>query len=223
MTTSAQVLIVGAGGHAHAILALIERHGGYVPVGMVDLNTAVEGSAYGLPVLGGESVSLDLCKRKGITNIIVAIGDNYRRQAAMRRLKHQCPESFFPPLIDPSATVAHDAKLSQGVLVMANAHVGAGAVLGAGVLINSASSLDHDSTMEPFSSLAPGVVTGGGIRIGERSSIGLGASLIHRVSVGEDTVVGAGSLVLRDIPPEVVAYGSPARVIRSRQPDELYL
>ncbi len=67
------------------------------------------------------------------------------------------------------------------------------------------------------------MITGGRVRLGERSSIGLGAILRDGIEVGADTVVGAGSLVLQSIPSGVVAYGSPAQVIRSRQPDEPYL
>ena len=37
------------------------------------------------------------------------------------------------------------------------------------------------------------------------------------------SVVGAGSLVLSDVPDNVLVYGSPARIIRSRQPGERFL
>jgi galactoside O-acetyltransferase len=42
----------------------------------------------------------------------------------------------------------------------------------------------------------------------------MGSTVIDRVSVGAGAIVGAGSLVLRDVPADVVAFGSPARVIR---------
>ena len=82
---------------------------------------------------------------------------------------------------------------------------------------------DHDSHLGAFASLAPGAITGGGVEIGARSFVGLGAQLIHGVSIGADTVVGAGALVLHPLPDGVVAYGAPARVIRSRQVSEPYL
>ena len=56
-----------------------------------------------------------------------------------------------------------------------------------------------------------------------RAYIGLGANVIHGVTIGDDTLVGAGALVLDDLPSQVVAYGVPARVARSRQPGERYL
>jgi acetyltransferase-like isoleucine patch superfamily enzyme len=77
--------------------------------------------------------------------------------------------------------------------------------------------------MAPFSSLAPGVHCGGQVQIGARAAVGLGASVVQRVSVGDDTVIGAGAVVLDSLPARVVAHGVPARVVRSRDALEAYL
>lgn len=53
------------------------------------------------------------------------------------------------------------------------------------------------------------------VRIGENVWIGAGAIILPGVTIGDRSVVGAGSLVLRDVPPDVVVVGSPARIIRS--------
>lgn len=52
------------------------------------------------------------------------------------------------------------------------------------------------------------------ITIGENVWIGGGAIVLAGVTIGENTVVGAGAVVTRDLPPNVVAFGTPARVIR---------
>lgn len=53
------------------------------------------------------------------------------------------------------------------------------------------------------------------IRIGHRVWIGGGAIICPRVTIGDDSVVGAGSVVVKDVPPRVVVAGNPARVIRT--------
>lgn len=216
-------MVIGASGHAHALLALLKRHGGYEAVGWIDSFQPVGTSVHGLRILGGEADVPQLCARHGLRHLVVAIGHNALRQAMTQRLHQLLPDAVFPALVDPSAVVAADAQLAHGVVVMAQAHVGAGCELGEGVLVNTHASLDHDCHMDAFASLAPGVVTGGRVRIGARSFIGLGARLIQRVQIGCETVVGAGSLVLQDLPAGVLAYGAPARVVRSRQADEPYL
>lgn len=47
------------------------------------------------------------------------------------------------------------------------------------------------------------------------ASIGTGSTILCGVTVGENSIVGAGSVVTRDIPANVVAFGSPARVRKS--------
>jgi acetyltransferase-like isoleucine patch superfamily enzyme len=55
------------------------------------------------------------------------------------------------------------------------------------------------------------------------TALGVGANVVHGRTIGEHTVVGAGALVLDDVPEKVVAYGVPAAVARSREPNEPYL
>ncbi|MCP9903237.1 NeuD/PglB/VioB family sugar acetyltransferase [Cyanobium sp. BA5m-21] len=216
-------MVIGGSGHAHALLAVLQRHGGYELVGLIDSFQPAGSQAHGLPILGGEADVPQLCELHGLHHLLVAIGDNHQRQAMTQRLQQQLPGAVFPALVDPTAVVAADAALAPGVVVMAQAHVGSGCVLDAGALLNTKASLDHDGHLGAFASLAPGAITGGRVHIGTGSFIGLGARLIQGVQVGPSTVVGAGSLVLSDLPSAVLAYGTPARVIRSRHPDEPYL
>ncbi len=52
------------------------------------------------------------------------------------------------------------------------------------------------------------------VHIGKNVWIGGGCVLLPGVSIGDNTVIGAGSIVTKDIPANVVAYGNPCRVIR---------
>jgi acetyltransferase-like isoleucine patch superfamily enzyme len=46
--------------------------------------------------------------------------------------------------------------------------------------------------------------------------VGIGAVILPRIKIGEGAIVGAGSVVTRDVPAYAVSYGSPAKVIRER-------
>lgn len=52
------------------------------------------------------------------------------------------------------------------------------------------------------------------VHIGNNVWIGAGAIVLPGVTIGDNTVIGAGSVVTRDIPANVVAFGSPCRVVR---------
>jgi acetyltransferase-like isoleucine patch superfamily enzyme len=60
------------------------------------------------------------------------------------------------------------------------------------------------------------------VNIGRRSFIGIGAVIPQGIAVGEDALLGAGALLLHSLADRTVAYGSPARVVRSRAEDEPY-
>lgn len=47
------------------------------------------------------------------------------------------------------------------------------------------------------------------------ASIGSGATILSKVAIGENSIVGAGSVVTHDVPPNVIVVGNPARVLRS--------
>jgi acetyltransferase-like isoleucine patch superfamily enzyme len=106
---------------------------------------------------------------------------------------------------------------------MAGAIINPNSTIGEHCIVNTASSIDHDSILERFSSVAPGVITGGNVRVGEFSALSLRAAVIHGCSIGPHTIVGAGATVLKDIPAFAVAYGTPARVVRTRAAGEKYL
>ncbi len=77
--------------------------------------------------------------------------------------------------------------------------------------------------MDDFSSIAPGVTVGGTVRIGRRSAVSIGATVRHKLTIGEDSVVGAHSYLNRDLQGNVVAYGIPARVVRARSAGDPYI
>lgn len=50
--------------------------------------------------------------------------------------------------------------------------------------------------------------------VNREASIGSGATILCNVTIGENAIVGAGSLVTRDVPPNTIVAGNPARVLR---------
>ncbi|MBA2748254.1 MAG: acyltransferase, partial [Tatlockia sp.] len=59
-----------------------------------------------------------------------------------------------------------------------------------------------------------------GVVIEDNCWLGYGVKVLDGVTIGEGSVIGAGAVVTKDIPPYSVAVGVPAKVVRSRQPVE---
>jgi len=220
---TASVLIMGASGHARAVAGVIRAAGNYRIIGLIDSFRPVGEIRFGFKVLGGEADIPRVLEEQGCERIAVAVGDNFQRARLWDRIQNAVPSALLTGEVHPSAVVDDDVEVGEGALIMPGAIVVSGARIGKGCVVNTGASFDHDSVMSDWSSLAPGVVTGGGVGIGERSFAGLGARIRQEVTVGADTVIGAGALVLNDLPEQVIAFGAPARIIRRRAPDEAYL
>jgi len=217
------IVIIGAGGHGKVVADIVERQGRYGIAGWVDSDREPGTKHCGYAVLGPVEELADLMSRYPVAGALVAMGDNSARRATAERLAREVPDLRFITAVHPSAAVAKDASLGPGTVVMAQAAVNSDAVVGAHCILNTGSSLDHDCHMDDFASLAPGVAVGGNARIGECSAVSIGAAVLHGVSVGAHTVVGAGAVVLKDLPGHCVAYGVPARMVRTRDENEPYL
>jgi sugar O-acyltransferase (sialic acid O-acetyltransferase NeuD family) len=213
-----QVVLFGASKHAR-VVADIARCAGCEVIALVDEDRDKPAFA-GIPIVHDVAQAV---RRYQAVRWCVGIGDNHNREQVVERLLAMHPTLAFIKLVHPSAVIADDAQVAEGTVVMAGAVVNPGSRIGRHCIINTGACIDHDNVLEDFSSAAPGAVTGGNVRVGRASAVCIGASVRHGVTIGSNTVVGAGAVVLRDLPPSCVAYGVPCRVVRSRQPGEPYL
>jgi sugar O-acyltransferase (sialic acid O-acetyltransferase NeuD family) len=215
------VVVVGASGHAEVVIDILERQGVYRIAGLID--RSVKGQLMGYEILGTEADLPAIAGEREIAGGIVAIGDNWIRHRVVNALNALLPGFAFVTAVHPSAQIGRNATVGRGSVVMAGAVINPNARVGEFCVVNTSASLDHDSVMGNFSGLLPNASTGGKVLIGAFAAVCQGANVIHGVEIGEHTVIGAGATVLDNMPPRVVAYGTPARVVRSREPGEPYL
>ena len=99
-------------------------------------------------------------------------------------------------------------------------YLGREVVLGGGCKISGGAFDVHAEEKDggPLAAREQARVTSGPIRIGDRCLFGMGAMVLDGVEVGEGTIVGAGSILVRSVPARAVVAGSPARVLRMREP-----
>ncbi len=219
----ARVVVIGASGHAKVVIDALERAGEHVVVGLIDARKPAGTPWYGHTVLGDEAALAGLVDELELEGVIIGVGDNAVRAAVADQVSTEVPALPFVNAVHPSAQLAGGASLGMGVVVAAGAVLGPDTTVSDHAIVYTGASLDHDGALGRCASLAPGVVTGGDVRIGAHTAIAIGATVLHGRSIGPHTVVGAGSVVVDDLPDHVVAYGSPARVIRPRREGEPYL
>lgn len=206
------IAIFGTGDHAKVVVDTIEKMERFNIVGYFDNQKHPGEILTGYPVLGKDE---DIEKfRERIDAGILAIGENQIRFRVSQFIKNLIPDFNFFTAIDPFTSISKRVQIDQGAMIIAGAVINSDTKIGKHVIINTKASIDHDNRIGDFAFIAPGVITGGNVTIGKLAFIGIGAIIVPGVTIGEKTIIGAGSTVLCDIPANVLAVGSPAKIIR---------
>jgi UDP-perosamine 4-acetyltransferase len=202
------IIVLGGGGHARVLLSLLNRCD-YTVLGIVDPNLAEGSVCDGVPVLGCDAVVADYAV--DAVQLVNGVGalprDGGLRQQLFNRFKAQ--GYTFATVIDPTAFVAPNAQLVEGVQVMAGAVVQVGAKIADNVIVNSGAIVEHDCHIGRHVHIAPGAVLSGGVVVEEACHIGTGAVVIQGISIGAGSIIGAGCVITRDIAANHIVY--PAR------------
>ncbi len=209
MTATRPVVVVGAGGHARVCVDLLLEDPEIRVVGCVGSS---DGRPSRVPLLGGDEI-LPEQAAAGIRHAFVAVGANDVRRRLVGRLRADGWE--LVTAVSRSATVSPTVRLGANVAVMAGAVVNAFAELGDGVIVNTGATVDHDCRLDEWVHVAPGTHLAGTVHLEEGAFMGVGSSAIPGSRVGAWSTVGAGGVVVRDIPPGIVALGVPARSQRA--------
>jgi sugar O-acyltransferase (sialic acid O-acetyltransferase NeuD family) len=215
------LIIIGSSGHAKVIIDIVEKQNKYNLLGLIESNPDLEKSVLGYAILGDESI-LSQSNYEG-AHLFIAIGDNWVRHLVKQRISTAFPSIKYATLIHPSAQIAKGVKIGVGAAIMAGAIVNSDSNIEDFTIVNTKASIDHDGRLCAFASLAPNVTTGGNATIGSFSAIGIGANIKHGIQIGAHCVIGGGSLVLKNLEDNQVAYGVPATAIKSRMAGDKYL
>ncbi|MGA4320939.1 acetyltransferase [Ectopseudomonas hydrolytica] len=144
--------------------------------------------------------------------VLVAIGNNRIRHAKLLEL--QAAGARLATLIHPAAIVSRYATIGEGTVVFAGAAINADARINLGGILNTGCSIDHDCVLGDVVHISPGARLAGGVHVGDWSWIGIGASVRQLIRIGSRVTVGAGSVVVSDIPNDLTVAGVPAKRIR---------
>lgn len=199
------IYILGCGGHAKVIIDLLRACNINEELTLRDdCPEKYQQTINGVTVSGRIS---DL-GRDFSGKAIIAIGANHIR----KKIDLMFPAANWLTLIHNTATVSPNAQLAPGCVVMAGAIIQSDTCCGRHVIINTAASVDHDNRIEDYAHIAPGCHLTGNVSIGEETFLGAGTIVIPGIHIGSHVVVGAGSCVIRDLPNNITAFGTPATI-----------
>ncbi|WP_249030247.1 2,3,4,5-tetrahydropyridine-2,6-dicarboxylate N-acetyltransferase [Tannockella kyphosi] len=192
-----------------------------------------------LYVNGTDLPKVEGCKCFGDTNSLVIMGDilvieQYLVDNASKitesHLEYDRRNSAIPLLdtthinarIEPGVFIRDQVVIEDNAVIMMGAVINIGAVIGEGTMIDMGAILGGRATVGKRCHIGAGTVLAGVIEPPSASPviveddvvIGANAVVIEGVRIGKGAVVGAGSIVTKDVPAGAVVVGNPARIVK---------
>ena len=209
------LIIFGASGFGREVAWAVERLNKVTPtwnlLGFMDDADDIQGSEInGYKVLG---------KTGDVGNypdsyFVVAVGDSRTRERIVANMKVVNPNIRFGTVIDPSVEMSELVTVGEGTIICAHTIITVNIEIGSHVIINLDCTIGHDAVLKDFVTLYPSVNVSGITNIGRLVELGTGMQIIQGKSVGDYSIVGAGAVVVKDIPAKCTAVGSPAKPIK---------
>jgi sugar O-acyltransferase (sialic acid O-acetyltransferase NeuD family) len=209
------IVLIGAGGHGRVVLDILHAAEIHNLVGFLDADPELTGQTVnGLPVLGQLNL-LHKLKAQKVKGAIISIGDNSPRQAYFQKVLDQGFDLINA--IHPGSRISSTARLGRNVVVAAGAVVSTDARIADSAIINTSAVIDHECQIGRAVHVCPSATLAGRVRVDDETFIGLGCNIIQCLKIGSHATIGAGAVVIEDVPDGATVVGVPARIIKMRE------
>jgi len=204
------VILIGAGGHCHSVIDVIESEGKYDIKGLIDLPDQVGDKVYGYPIIASDDQLPEIIKE--FPFFLITIGQEklpLLRVKSYNNLERLGAE--FVTVISPFARVSRHSFIGRGTVVLHHALINAGVKIGKNCIINSGALVEHDCIIGDHVQISTAAILNGNIKIDKESFIGSNSVLKQGINIGERTIVGAGTVVTKSFGSNLTLVGNPAK------------
>lgn len=209
MKSKEKIVLIGGGGHCCSVIDVIENESKFEIAGIVAKEGVPDDSILGYKIIGTDA---DLDKLVSeYKNFIITVG-HIKSNATRVRLFDIVKKigGAFPTIISPRAYVSRHASVAEGTIIMHHALVNAKASVGRNSIINTGAVIEHHAVVGDHCHIATGAYINGECRVESNCFVGSNAVLVQGSILGENSLVAAGSVIIRDVEPSSVYAGNPA-------------
>jgi sugar O-acyltransferase (sialic acid O-acetyltransferase NeuD family) len=169
-------------------------------------------SGFPFPILPKETELTDLLKDKICDYSFALVPDSPEaRQRIFEHFGDNRNRMIFPSIIDENVMFSPSASIGKGSIILGGSLVSSNTVIENFVKLNFFSRVHHDAHIDNYSTIAPGATILGNVKVGKRVYVGANATLLPGITVGDGAVIGAGSVVTRNVDPQITVMGVPAK------------
>lgn len=195
-----KVLVLGAGFGAMQVIDILLHDPSVQLVGCLDDDKSLHGKGiFGVPVLGGMDILEKLYSEKVFSHSIISISTSIPARVSL----YEKLKSFQIPLVNaicPSTRVNRTVIVGEGNVIASNCHIGVATVIGDNNFISSNASIEHHNLIGSHNTTGPGVQTSSRVKIGDRIKFGMGIHMQPGISIGSNSLVSSGAILIKSVP-----------------------
>jgi len=210
------LIIYGDSDFAQMLAHYFETDSEYKVVGYcVDKAYQTQEEIDGLPVVALETIEDHFSSKNHA--IFAAIG--YKSVRTHKILFEKIAKLSYPiaSYISSQAMIDNSCKIGPNCLILPGVILEPHTTIEANCYINSGAIICHHSYVKSHTILAAGSLVGGHCTIGESSLIGFKATVAELLELGDETLLGACSLLLDNTKPHTMYVGTPAKAVRTHK------
>ncbi len=208
-----EYILWGAKGHGIVVRDVLDKYGCHLQA-VFDNNTELSSPYQDVPLIfspEGFKKWHTLWSHDIPLGFVVAMGGK-RGKDRINMAKYLSSFGLKPiSFIHPWTSVCSDVVIGDGVQIMAGACISSRVKIGDQTIINHMTNVDHECTLGKGVHIAPGATLAGCIEVQDYVMIGTGATVLPNLIIGEGATVGAGAVVTKDVEPNSVVVGIPAK------------
>jgi len=205
-------IIIGAGTYGQTYASYLTEAGIDI-VGFIDDDPDLKGKKVsGIPILGTFKTLGEDSFRKRIKNVYCPIGDNSIREKYLKKSKKMGYD--VPSFIHQNVHIGPNVHLGLANYILPNSIIMPYTVFGDYVMVSAGSTIGHHVIIENSVFVSSGVRIGANLSIREYAYIGIGATILSNIGeIGKESLIGAGTVVIREVESKTTVVGNPGRVL----------
>jgi sugar O-acyltransferase (sialic acid O-acetyltransferase NeuD family) len=203
--------IVGTGGFAREILAIIDELGKFNDIiAFFEPDDIFEKKFKDVQIMGKPVLPFSEFNHKN-TLMTLAMANSKIRELTTKQLP---TETEFISLIHPTANVSKWVNLGRGSIITAGCIVTTHIEIGDFCQLNWNTTIGHDCKIKDFFTTAPAANISGNCEIGNQVYVGTGAAVKQGITICDDVIIGMGAMVVKNITESGTYIGIPATKIK---------
>lgn len=206
-----KIILIGTGTNTNQIISEIEKHKDLKIEGIVYFEKINLKNFQNYKILGDYKILKKSEFRR--CEILITPGNTTLRKKIVKNIVKENIKNKFYKLISKNCIVSKNANLSEGIILMTGCVINSNSEIGKHTLINTSAIIEHDTKIGNFNNIGPYSIIAGSSQTGDNVNVNISSTVLDKIKICSNTIIGAKSLVNKNINKSGTYYGIPVKQI----------